>query len=86
LNLQEIASRFTVYVGVVPKILNIYEEYCKYTDPPKKRTGRPQLLESNPLIYLDKIKQKPEAVCGVSVSMATISRFVRSRDFTEGNI
>ena len=39
-------------------------------------------MEANPSIYLDEIKQKLETVCGVSVSMATISRFLRSRDFT----
>ena len=94
LTLQEIAGRLMVSVGVVHKTLNIYEEYGEYTDPSKKRTGRPQilddnderylksLLESNPSIYLDEIKQKLEAVCGISVSMATISRFLRSRDFT----
>jgi transposase len=94
LTLREIADHLKVSVGAAHKTLNIHEEYGEYTDPSKKRTGRPQilddddecylksLLESNPSIYLDEIKQKFEGVCGVSVSMATISRFLRSRDFT----
>lgn len=40
------------------------------------------LLESNPSIYLDEIEQKLDVVRKVSVSMATISRFLRSRGFT----
>ena len=94
LTLRDIAGRLKVSIGVVHKTLEIYEEYGEYADPSKKRTGRPQilddddkwylksLLESNPSIYLDEIKQKLEAVRGVSVSMATISRFLRSWDFT----
>lgn len=94
LTLREIAGHLKVSVGTVHKILDIHREYGEYTDPSKKRTGRPQilddnderylgsLLESNPSMYLDEIGQKLEVVCGVSVSMATISRFLRSRDFT----
>ena len=94
LTLRDISAHLWVSVGVVHKTLKSYEEYGEYTDPSKKRTGRPQILDdddehylrsllgSNPSIYLDEIKQKLEAVCGVSVSMATISRFLRSRDFT----
>lgn len=94
LTLQEIAARLKVSAGIVHKTLSIHEEYGGYTDPSKKRTGQPQildddnkrylkaLLESNPSIYLDEIKQKLEAVCGVSVSMAMISCFLQSRDFT----
>ena len=92
--MREITDRLKVSVGVVHKTLTIHEEDGEYTDPSKKRTGRPQildddderylrsLLESNPSIYLDKIKQKLEAVREVSVSIATIYRFLRLRDFT----
>ena len=92
--LREIASRLEVSVGAVHKTLVAYAEYGQYTDPSKRRTGRPQildddderylksLLESNPSMYLDEIKEKLEAIRGVSVSMSTISRFLRSRDFT----
>ena len=94
LTLREIASQLQVSIGVAHKTLVIHGEYGEYTDPSKRRTGRPQildgdderylqsLLESCPSIFLDEIKQKLEAVRGVSVSMATISRFLRSRDFT----
>lgn len=94
LTLREIANHLQVSIGVVHKTLAIHKEYGEYTDPSKRRTGRPQLLdgdderylqsllESCPSIFLDEIKQKLEAVRNVSVSMATISRFLRSRDFT----
>ena len=92
--LQEIASRLEVSRRVVRKTLVIYAEYGQYTDPSKRQTGRPQvldddddqylksLLESNPSIYLDEIREKFEAIRQVSASMPTISRFLRSRDFT----
>ncbi|KAF9778775.1 hypothetical protein BJ322DRAFT_991756, partial [Thelephora terrestris] len=70
LTLQEIADRLKVSIGVVHKTLSIYKQYGEYADPSKKRTGWPpildndnecylkSLLESNPSIYLDEIKQK----------------------------
>lgn len=94
LTMRDIAAQMKVSVGGVHRTLRTYEEYGTYIDPSKRRTGRPQilddddawylksLLESNPTLYLDEIKQKLEAVRNVSVSMATISRFLRSRDFT----
>ena len=94
LTMRDIATRMKVSVGAVHKALRTYEECGEYLDPSKKRTGRPpilddddarylkSLLESNPTLYLDEIKEKLEIVRNVSVSMATISRFLRSRDFT----
>ena len=94
LTMRNIAERMKVSVGGVHKTLRAYEESGGPTDPSKRRTGRPQilndgdawylksLLESNPTLYLDEIKHKLEVVRGVSVSTATISRFLRSRDFT----
>jgi len=82
-----------VSVDGVHKTLCTYEECGEHTDPPKKQTGWPpilddddawylrSLLESNPTLYLDEI-EKLEAVRNISVSMSTISRFLRSRDFT----
>jgi len=79
-----------VSLGVVHKTLEVHGEYGEFTDPSKRRKGRSQildddderylksLLESNPSMYLDEIKQKLK----VSVSMATISRFLRSWGFT----
>ena len=92
--LREIADCLKVSLGVVHKTLEVHNEYGEYADPSKKQTGRPQilddedewylksLLKSNPSMYLDEIKEKLETVRGISVSMATISRFLRSRDFT----
>ena len=86
--MREIADRLKVSVGVVHETLTIHEEDGEYTDPSKQRAGQPQildddderylrsLLESNPSIYPDEIKQKLEAVRKVSVSIATIYRFL----------
>ena len=94
LTMRDIATQMRVSVGGVHKILCTYEEYGEYSDPSKKRSGRPQilddddawylktLLESNPTLFLDEIKEKLETVRNISVSMATISRFLRSRNFT----
>ena len=93
LTLRETASRLKVLADVVHKRHWRSTEYSGYTDPPKKRIGWPKILdgddelylkslsESNPSIYLDEIKEKLEAIHGVSVSMATISHFLRSQDF-----
>jgi len=92
--MRDIATQMKVSVGSVHKALHTYDECGEYLDPSKKRTGRPQilddddawylqsLLKSNPTLYLDEIKEKLETVRNISVSMATISRFLRSRDFT----
>ena len=92
--MRDIATQMKVSVGSVHKAIRTYEECGEYLDPSKKRTGRPQilddddawylksLLESNPTLYLDEIKEKLETVRNVSVLMATISRFLWSRDFT----
>lgn len=94
LTIRDIAEQMKVSVGGVHRTLRTYEECGNLVDPAKRKTGRPQilddddawylksLLESNPTLYLDEIKHKLEVVRGVSVSMATISRFLRSRDFT----
>ena len=90
LTMRDIATQMRVSVGSVHKALRTYEECGEYLDPSKKRMGRPpilddddvqylkSLLESNPTLYLDEIKEKLETVRGVSVSMATISRFLLS--------
>ena len=94
LTIRDIATQMNVSNGGVCKTIQTHKECGEYLDPSKKRTGRPpilddddawylkSLLESNPTLYLDEIKEKLEAVRNVSVSMATISRFLRSRDFT----
>jgi transposase len=94
LAMRDIATQMKVSVGGVHKTLRTYEECGEYLDPSKRKTGRPQilddddawylksLLESNPTLYLDEIREKLETVRNVSVSMATISCFLRSRDFT----
>jgi len=92
--IRDIASQMRVSLGGVHKVIRTHDECGEYLDPSKKRTGRPQilddddawylksLLESSPTLYLDEIKEKLETVRNISVSMATISRFLRSRDFT----
>jgi len=94
LTMRDIAMQMNVSVGGVHKTPCTNEECGEYIDPSKKQTGRPpilddddawylkSLLESNPTLYLDEIKEKLEAVRNISVSMSTISRFLRSRDFT----
>ena len=94
LTMRDIAAQMKVSVGCVHKTLRTYEGCGNYMDPSKRRTGRPHildddeawylksLLESNPTLYLDEIKHKLEVVRNVSVLMATISRFLRSKDFT----
>jgi len=93
LTIHDIAAQMKVSNSGVCKAIRTHEKCGEYLDPSKKRTGRPpilddndawylkSLLESNP-IYLDEIKEKLEAVCNISVSMATIPQFLRSRDFT----
>lgn len=92
--MRDIATQMKVSVGSIHKAICTYKECGEYLDPSKKRTGRPQilddddawylksLLESNPTLYLDETKEKLETVRNVSVSMAMISRFLWSRDFT----
>ena len=86
-------SRLKVLVDVEHKRYRRSTEYSGYTDPSKKRMGWSKILdgddelylkllsESNPSIYLNEIKEKLEAIHGVSVSMATIFRFLQSQDF-----
>jgi transposase len=89
LTLREIADRLKVSVGVVHKTLTIHEEDGEYTDPSKQRTGRPQildddderylrsLLESNPPIYLDEIKQSSKQSARF---LSRLPRFIASFD------
>ena len=87
--MRDIAAQMKVSVGGVYKTLRAYEECGEYTNPSRRRTGRPQildddddtwylklLLESNPTLYLDEMKHKLGMVRNVSVSMATMSRFL----------
>jgi transposase len=87
LTMRDVAEQMKVPVGGVHKTLRTYKEWGEHTDPSKRKTGQPQilddddawylkaLLESNPT-YLDEVKHKLEVVRDVSVSMATISRFL----------
>ena len=94
LAIRDVATQMKVFVGSVCKTLHTYEGCGKYLNPTKKM-GRPQillddddarylksLLEPNPTSYPDEIKEKLKSVRNASVSMAMISRFLRSRDFT----
>ena len=69
---------------VVHNTFEAHREYGGYTDPSKKRTGLPKILddddesylkslsESNPSIYLDGIIEKFEAIYGIFVLKAII--------------
>lgn len=90
----EVANHLRVFLGVVHKTLEVHGKYGEYTDPSKRPTEWPRILDdddgqylksllgSGPPICLDEIKQKLGVARKVSVSMATVSRFLRSRGFT----
>lgn len=92
--LRAISSRLKVSLGAVHNTVSNFSEYGEYSNPSCRRTGRPPilddddatylkaLLEADPSIYLDEIKCKLEKVRNVSVSMSTISRFLRKQEFT----
>ena len=53
--LREIASRLEVLVGVVHKTLVTYAEYGQYTDPSRRQTGRPRILDDDDDQYLKSV-------------------------------
>ena len=89
-----ISSWLKVSIGAVHNTTSNFNEYGEYSNPSHRRTGRPlglddddaiylkALLEANPSMYLDEIQCKLEKVWNVCVSMSTILRFLRGREFT----
>ena len=84
--MRTVAETFRVSLGFVHHVVDLYRRYGQVTDPyAMPRRGRRiltaadedhirSLVRARPSIYLDEIQQELDFACGVSVSLATISR------------
>ena len=81
-----VAETFKVSLGFVHHVVDLYRRYGQVTDPyATPRHGHciitaadenfiHSLVKARPSIYLDEIQQELDSVCGVFVSLTTISR------------
>jgi transposase len=86
LSMREVANLLSVSLGLVHNVVSCHRRFGQVTNPQPHSYGRRRALNDNDLlfiheiigaqrtIYLDEIQYKLAAVCGVQVSLATISR------------
>jgi transposase len=85
-------------IGTICTILSYYKTYGQSTNPLAERTGQPhlldqddrvfidQLLEREPLLYLDEISSRLEEARNSSVSLATLQCALVQLDLTQKTV
>jgi transposase len=95
---RELANLAECSIGTICTILSYYKTYGQSTNPLAERTGWPrlldqddrvfidQLLEREPLLYLDEISSRLEEAWNSSVSLATLQRALVQLDLTRKTV
>ena len=85
LSMREVAKLLSVLLGFVHNVVSCYQQFSQVNDPQPRSYGRCRALNNSdlafvrevvrtqPSIYLNEIQYKLATVCGVQVSLATVS-------------
>jgi len=94
MSMREVAALLDVSLGLVHNVVSCYQRFGRVSNPQPRMSGRRRALDDNDVsfirevigaqstIYLDEIQHKLDTVCGIQVSLATISRTLSRMGFT----